>query len=372
VKVTKFNPANVNIRKVRVGDLGQLCELEGKCFDYDQLSRRNFHWMITKAHSLFLVIEYKTKLIGYGLVLINSGTKLARLYSMCTLKEYQGHGLATQLIKELESGASDEDCAYLRLEVKKNNRGAIRLYEKLGYKKFTQKDDYYDDGQAALCFEKRVRVMKKKPRLDVPYYQQRTDFTCGPSCLMMAMKTFRPKFDMSITNELQIWREATTIFMTSGHGGCGPRGLALSAWKRGFNTQLYLSHTGTLFQDTVRSQHKKDVLDLVHADFDKKIKKAKIKIKKKRFGLKDIKNVLNRGGIPIVLISTYHFDNSRIPHWVAITAYDNEFIYFHDPDQSGPMEDIVSRLHVPISEEQFLKISHWGKAKMSAAVIVYK
>lgn len=330
--------------------------------------------MISKAHSIFLVLEYKSKLIGYGLVLINSGTSLARLYSICTHQDFQGHGLASKLILELEKLASaDEDCAYLRLEVKSNNTSAIKLYEKLGYVKFTEKEDYYDDGKTALCFEKRIRTLKKQPRLNVPYYQQGTDFTCGPSCLMMAMKTFNNKFEMSLSNELQIWREATTIFMTSGHGGCGPQGLALSAWRRGYKAELYLSHTNALFLDTVRSLDKKNVIELVHKDFEKKIQVTNIKTIKKRLALADLKEILRRGGIPIVLISTYHFDHNRIPHWVVVTAYDDHFIYIHDPDQEGEGEHagVISRVHIPIQEEQFLKISRWGKAKVSATVVVY-
>ena len=368
----KFEPKQLLLRKAKVADLSALVELENACFSYEQLSRRNFHWMITHGHSIFLVMEYKSRLIGYGLVLINSGTSLARLYSICVLKEFQGYGLASKLIAELENKASDEDCAYLRLEVKPSNKGAIKLYEKLGYKKFTQKDDYYDDGQPALCYEKRIRTLKHRPRLDIPYYQQNTDFTCGPSCLMMALKTFNPKFEMTLSSELQMWREATTIFMTSGHGGCGPQGLALSAWKRGYRVELFLSHEKAMFTDTVRSLDKKKVIELVQKDFEKKIAETNIKIHRKRHTLTDIMDILDRGGIPIILISTYHFDNNRIPHWVLITAYDDHFIYFHDPDQEGQHEGVISRIHIPIPHDQFLKVSRWGKDKVSAAVVIYQ
>jgi ribosomal-protein-alanine acetyltransferase len=371
---SKFNPSQVVLRKARVLDLPKLVELENACFDYDQLSRRNFHWMIKNAHSIFLVLEYETRLIGYGLVLINAGTSLARLYSICTLKEFQGHGLATKLISELESrAASEEDCAYLRLEVRADNRSAIKLYERLGYNKFTEKEDYYDDGEKALCFEKRIRTLKIRPRLDIPYYQQGTDFTCGPSCLMMAMKTFNPRVDMSLTTELQVWREATTIFMTQGHGGCGPHGLALAAWRRGYRVGMYLSHTSVLFIDTVRSLEKKKVIELVHKDFERKIAETNIKIHRKRLTLVDLKEILKKGGIPLVLITTYHFDNNRIPHWVVVTAYDDHFIYIHDPDQitEGEYSGVISRVHIPIPEEQFLKISRWGKDRVSATVVVY-
>jgi ribosomal protein S18 acetylase RimI-like enzyme len=367
-----FNPQHVRLRRARVSDLSKLVELEKACFDYDQLSRRSFHWMVKHAHSLFLVMEYKSELIGYGLVLINSGTSLARLYSICTRKEYQGLGLASQLLGELETTLSEkEDCAYLRLEVKATNKTAIKLYQKLGYVKFTQKEDYYDDGTTALCFEKQIRKLKKEPRHNIPYFQQGTDFTCGPSCLLMAMKSFNPQVDLSLSNELQIWREATTIFMTSGHGGCGPHGLALSAWRRGYKAEMFLSHSNALFLETVRSQEKKKIIELVQKDFERKIGQTNIKVQKKRLGLTELREVLKKGGVPIVLISTYHFDNNRIPHWVVVTAYDDHFVYIHDPDQEGEYEGVISRVHIPIPEEQFLKVSRLGKARVAAAVVIY-
>jgi ribosomal protein S18 acetylase RimI-like enzyme len=367
-----IDPTKVKIRKAKLSDLGQLVELENSCFSYDQMSRRNFHWMIKHARSIMLVQEYKGQLVGYGLVLMKKGTSLARLYSICTWKDFQGFGLGSKLLLELEDmAADDEDCAYMRLEVKESNKGAIKLYKKLGYAKFTQKEDYYDDGSTAICFEKRIRTLKATPRVNVPYHQQGTDFTCGPSCLMMAMSTFNPSVKLTLSNELQIWREATTIFMTSGHGGCGPHGLALSAWRRGYKAEMYLSQTSSLFVKSVRSLEKKKIIELVHKDFVKKIEETNIKTHKKRLTLEDLEEILKKGGVPIVLITTYHFDNNHAPHWVVVTAYDDGFVYIHDPDIEEEHEGVINRVHIPIQEDKFLKISRWGQAKTSATVVIY-
>jgi hypothetical protein len=71
---------------------------------------------------------------------------------------------------------------------------------------------------------------KPAPLRRLPHYRQTTDFTCGPASLMMAMKTLAPQTKIDRGLELQLWREANTIFMgpSGGHGGCSALGLALA------------------------------------------------------------------------------------------------------------------------------------------------
>ena len=58
----------------------------------------------------------------------------------------------------------------------------------------------------------------------IPHYGQTTDFTCGPSSLIMAMKALRPSVRADRGLELQLWREANIIFSgaSGGHSGDGP------------------------------------------------------------------------------------------------------------------------------------------------------
>lgn len=365
---------SIHLRVARKSDLDALEALENQSFNYDRLSRKSFQWMLTKAHAILLVATQDKALIGYGLVLLNTGTRLARLYSIAVAKTHRGLGLGNTILETLIDKAEEEDFVYLRLEVKPDNKQAIGLYEKMGFRLLNRKKEYYSDGSDALCFEKRIKYLKPSPKFSVPYYQQTLDFTCGPACLMMGIKKFKPQYKLSLHEELKIWREATTIFMTSGHGGCGPRGLALSAVDRGIRPVLYLSHTGVLFEDTVRSAEKKNVLTVVNDSFTAELRKKKVKVNHKRITLDEIQSILNRGGVVLVLITTYHFDRRKVPHWVLITAMDESFVYFHDPDRSEveKHEARVDRLNVPVSHKQFRKMFKFGRQKMMLALALYK
>ncbi|WP_122858183.1 peptidase C39 family protein, partial [Pseudomonas viridiflava] len=240
-------------------DVEDLLFLENQCFEGDRLTARSFNWMIRRANACLIVAERAGQLTGYALVLFHRGTSLGRLYSLAIADAARGLGLGKQLLQHAEQRAVERDCAYLRLEVRPDNLAAIGLYERSGYRRFAQVDDYYQDHAPALRYEKRIVEHARHNGRSVPYYQQTLDFTCGPACLLMAMKALQPERSMMRAEELQIWREATTVFMTSGHGGCSPQGLALAAWRRGFAVKLLVSIAGPLFLNGVRSDTKKQV-----------------------------------------------------------------------------------------------------------------
>ena len=112
-------------------------------------------------------------LCGYILLLKHRGTRLARLYSICVDHAIRGRGIAEQLIGAGEDAVRRAGCVYVRLEVRRDNESAIGLYRKLGYRLFGTYDNYYEDGEQALRFEKRVRFYEG-PRADlfVPYFSQ--------------------------------------------------------------------------------------------------------------------------------------------------------------------------------------------------------
>ncbi|NBB62018.1 ribosomal protein S18-alanine N-acetyltransferase [Pseudomonas sp. ODNR1LW] len=357
-------------RNATQDDLKSLLELENQCFTSDRLTARSFQWMISRAHASLIVAQDGSQLMGYCLVLFHRGTSLARLYSIAIASHSRGLGLGKQLLDRAEACARDHDCAYLRLEVRPDNPVAIGLYERNGYRRFAVVHDYYEDHADALRLEKRVLHPRQSLEFQVPYYQQTTEFTCGPACLLMAMKALQPARVIERRDELQIWREATTVFMTSGHGGCSPQGLALAAWRRGFRVRLQVSIKGPLFLDGVRDAHKKEVMRLVHEEFCAQLRHSDVE--QVSSNQLDLARTLKAGGLPLVLISSYRLTRSKAPHWVIVTNYDEDFVYLHDPDiDHSQHRQALDCQHLPVSHEAFDKMCAFGSNKLRASVTLY-
>ncbi|MGB5306370.1 MAG: peptidase C39 family protein, partial [Gammaproteobacteria bacterium] len=288
------------IRSAGLQDLESLVTIENQAFETDRFSRRSFRYLLTKANSLTLAYVSEGLVCGYVMLLFHTGTSLARLYSLAVHPGHQGRGIGRKLVEAAEVAAREHACISLRLEVRRDNLTSIRLYRDLGYRQFGEVPDYYEDHMDALRFEHSLAPQLNPELVKVPYYQQTLDFTCGPAALLMAMHTLQEKIPLERSQELKLWRESTSIFMTSGHGGCGPYGLALAAYKRGFDIEVFIKDEGTMFVDSVRSEEKKEVMRLVQEDFIAELSQLPVKITYATITVDDLERHFLAGGIPVV------------------------------------------------------------------------
>ena len=366
-------PPTYSVQPAGKDHIDTLLEIENACFDSDRLTRRNFQWMLSKGNASVFIAHSKQspEPVAYLIILFHKGTSLARIYSMAVAAKHRRRGIGRQLMQAADEEAKKYNCAYTRLEVRKDNVGAINFYDALNYQPFEIWPHYYEDDTDALRFEKRVPIEAPLNAQRVPFFRQSTEFTCGPSALMMGMAALNPKYHPSPEEELQIWREATTIFMTSGHGGCGPRGLALAAHARGFSPEIYLSREGVLFLDGVRSETKKQVIRRVHEDFKKRIRHAKIPTHRKPLSIQALRNTLEKGGLALILISSYRLYGEKSPHWVIVTGITRDFVFFHDPsvDEKAHESD-TDRMNIPIRSDDFSKMAQFGRHQLKASVVL--
>jgi len=360
------------IRRAQVSDLDQLVALEQTSFAGDRLSRRNLRYMLTEAHATLLVDDEAGRLRGYVLVLFNRVTALARVYSIAVSSDFRGRGVGRLLLDAAEAAALERERVMMRSEVRFDNHASLALFRNAGYRQFEEVEDYYEDHATALRFEKQLRRSHGASRILVPYYEQTLDFTCGSAALMMAMQALRPDLGLSRRLELRLWREATSIFMTSGHGGCGPYGLALAAARRGFGVEVFVKEQGGFLVDSVRSEEKKEVMRQVEADFLEDLGTAGVPVRRRRVSFAELRRKFDRGGVPILLISSYRLYGERVPHWVVITGFDEHLVFVHDPfvdREEG--ETPADSIEIPISRAELDRMARFGRTGQRAVVVVY-
>jgi ribosomal protein S18 acetylase RimI-like enzyme len=360
------------IRAARAEDLDRLLVLENRCFEHDRLSRRSFRHFLSSDTASCLVAERDGELLGYVLVLFHGRTALARLYSMAVAPEHRAQGLGRILLDAAEAVALDGGAAIMRLEVHPANFAAIALYRRAGYLEFGIYRGFYEDDSDALRMQ-HVLVPRLQPDLSgVPHYRQTLEFTCGPAALMMAMKALNRRLRLDRRLELSLWRESTTIFMTSGHGGCSPHGMALAAWRRGFAVELFVNDDAPPFLDTVRTPDKKEVIRLVHQEFLEEIRRTDIQVHRQPLSADELSARVAAGAIPVVMISQYRIYGDKEPHWIIVSGCDQRFIYAHDPYISDAHVTTTDRVSIPILRREFELMARYGRSRLQAAIIVSK
>lgn len=359
------------IRFATQRDLDALVKLEIEAFETDRFTKDQIEYLLTQSSSTTFVLEYKDKIAGAACLLWRKAVNGARLYNLAVDPVYHGKGLGIALLNECEKEAAYRSCHKISLEVREDNHGAIGFYEKYGYKTDRIIKDYYSDGASGIKMSKAID--KKVPmsvRYAVPYYSQTLDFTCGPACLMMALKFFDKNTELTRSLELSLWKEATLIFMASGYAGTDGYGLALSALNRGLSSYIVMSMDKTPMLKSVRNNYKRDVMKIVHHDMRKKAKKAGLGSATFQYGIDEIISALQRDMLPIVMISTYRLTGDRVPHWVIVTGFDKKYIYIHDPDVASYRKNRSRARNLRIEHSEFLRMSRYGKEVYRCLLLV--
>lgn len=359
------------IRDARRDDLTALIDLENRCFASDKLSARSFRRLLKSDADDFLVAEHEGAVMGYILTFHRKNTSLARMYSLAVDPAARGLGLGEKLVLAAQDLALERGSLRMRLEVRADNEAAQSLYRKLGYHQFGTVKDYYADHEPAVRMEKMLVENLARGLSRVPWYPQSLEFTCGPACLMMAMKALDPEITLDRALEIQLWREATTVYMTSGLGGCGAQGLALSAWRRGFDVHITLSNETEMFINGVRSEKKKDVIRLVEQDFARQLQEACIRPRNRVRTVAGLRRELTGGAFAIVLISNYRLHGDRAPHWVLVTAADDRFFYINDPFVNREDEQTdTDSIGIPIPPAELERMMRLGRRKHHACLVI--
>lgn len=141
--------ANSGIRPATPGDIAALVAIENASFPGDRLDRRRFRYLLREANSVTFVDVDGAAVRGYILLLLRTGWRGARVYSIATHPAHLGCGVAARLLTAAERWAAAHGCVQVRLEVRADNAASLALFRGRGYVAFGSHAAYYHDGMDA-------------------------------------------------------------------------------------------------------------------------------------------------------------------------------------------------------------------------------
>jgi ribosomal protein S18 acetylase RimI-like enzyme len=146
--------ADYTIRPAKPADLDALLALEQSAFTTDHLSRRQYRHHLTNPNAAVLVARGAAGVLGKAVLFFNARHDIARLYSIAVGEAARGMGLGAALLAAAEREAKRRGRGRMRLEVSQGNEGAVRLYERHGFRRIGERQGYYENGEHAWRYEK--------------------------------------------------------------------------------------------------------------------------------------------------------------------------------------------------------------------------
>ena len=137
-------PHNTHIRTAISDDFERIVELENLCFSKDHsYSRRQLHYLLTKANSTVLVETTDTIVRGFLIILYRRGTTVAGVETINVDPIFRKQGIGLRLLSAAEELLMKKGIRKIRLEVAITNNAALMLYEHVGFRKTMVLKKYY-------------------------------------------------------------------------------------------------------------------------------------------------------------------------------------------------------------------------------------
>ena len=143
-------------------DFPALYAIEKICFQSPiRFSRRYLGELIAAPGSLTWVAEENGQPVGFAIVDVEAlpeGT-IAYIQTIEVLPDYRNRGAGATLLQQLEDSARAAGAQGIWLHVDSLNTGAMRLYERHGYRHQGRREHYYAHDRAAEIYLKRLSAV---------------------------------------------------------------------------------------------------------------------------------------------------------------------------------------------------------------------
>ncbi|MDI6805699.1 MAG: ribosomal protein S18-alanine N-acetyltransferase, partial [Candidatus Bathyarchaeia archaeon] len=138
---------SIVIEDASIKQLDELYKIETECFKKEAFSRQHIANLLTDYNGISLVAKMNDKIVGFiiGIIHMERNTLAGHILTIDVSPPYRRKGIAQRLLKKIEEIFKEKGVKSCRLEVREDNVAALRLYQKLGYKKIAKLEYYYGD-----------------------------------------------------------------------------------------------------------------------------------------------------------------------------------------------------------------------------------
>lgn len=142
----------VTLRRARQKDLRKIHEIEKLSFKYPY-SLNYIRLLLILSPELFYVAEVDNEIVGYVVGLIEYGN-IGHIISIAVHPRWRRKGIGSKLLMKIEEEFKRKNIKIFVLEVEVDNKPAISLYKKHGYRIIDVIKRYYPGGEDAYLMIK--------------------------------------------------------------------------------------------------------------------------------------------------------------------------------------------------------------------------
>lgn len=148
-------PKGVKFRLWTQLDLVDICAIERSVYVDDPWSMAQFKEEYAGKNRQYLVAEYEGKVIGYsGVMQVGD---VCDILTLTVIPGFRRRGIAREFLKRMIDWSRNQKVAAMMLEMRLGNEEAEPLYLAQGFRKISERNDYYGPGLTAVVMRKELR-----------------------------------------------------------------------------------------------------------------------------------------------------------------------------------------------------------------------
>lgn len=133
------------IESASIRHLDRLYTIEKECFDKEAFTKQQIASLLSDYNSISLIAKISSEIVGFiiGMVYYERNMPVGHILTIDVALTYRKRGIAQKLLQGIEKIFREKGLRAVHLEVREDNIAALRLYQKLGYKKIAKLENYY-------------------------------------------------------------------------------------------------------------------------------------------------------------------------------------------------------------------------------------